>query len=323
MADRQGRSRLLWLLRRLWTTLFVLVALVFIVRYLRAHWDQLRIAREAALVPLLVTTLLQFCFWLASAMFWRTIVRVVSGGSLTLKEGWFHIVLVAMGKYIPGKVWGMLARGTDMARRGIGAEAATRATVYEQLILLHSSVLLCAVLTAGLAGNGWAWGLAIAAMLLLPLSGPLQSWAYTGIRVLAERLRKDGFAFEPKMVPARTYAALVAAYCLIWMLNGLVLAGLYYTFFGNGFDLNVLATLVLATVVGVTVGFFAFFAPGGIGVREAAISAVLVSVMRADQAVMISLLFRVWLVALDGLLGIVLLWGRPGVRRHAGHDHQR
>lgn len=207
-----------------------------------------------------------------------------------------------------------------MARRGIGAEEVARATVYEQVILLHASLLLSALLTAILLGERWAWWLAILATLTLLASGSLQVWTYNVVRAMAERLRKSRLLPAPRIVPFGRYAALVSVYCLIWVLNGLVLSSLYWAFLGAEIGLDVVATMVLATVAGVTIGFLAFFAPGGIGVREAVISAVLVTVMPADRAVMVSLLFRVWLVALDGVLGILLLWVRPGVRRQGRDD---
>jgi len=72
--------------------------------------------------------------------------------------------------------------------------------------------------------------------------------------------------------------------------------------------LELLLALMLANTVGNTLGFLALFAPGGIGVREGVASSILAGFMPLGDAVMLSLLFRLWTVVLDALCSLVLLW---------------
>lgn len=81
---------------------------------------------------------------------------------------------------------------------------------------------------------------------------------------------------------------------------------------GGVLNLELLGWLVLANILGITIGFFALFAPGGIGVRETITSLTLTQVMPLETALLLSLVFRFWIVAseLSGSIIITLLLGR-------------
>jgi hypothetical protein len=74
----------------------------------------------------------------------------------------------------------------------------------------------------------------------------------------------------------------------------------------NEFSLKIIAWMILANTIGITVGFFALFAPAGIGVRESVSSLVLSQVMPLEQAIFLSLLFRLWTVFTELSSGIIV-----------------
>ena len=57
-------------------------------------------------------------------------------------------------------------------------------------------------------------------------------------------------------------------------------------------------------------GYVAVFAPSGIGVREAIIAGMLAGTLPLEDAVALGLLYRIWLVVVDGVLGVGLVLSR-------------
>jgi uncharacterized membrane protein YbhN (UPF0104 family) len=62
-----------------------------------------------------------------------------------------------------------------------------------------------------------------------------------------------------------------------------------------------------ACCLGVIAGFLAFFAPGGIGVREALSTSIMAAVIPLDQALAIAICFRIWTTFTDLLGGVLAL----------------
>jgi uncharacterized membrane protein YbhN (UPF0104 family) len=67
--------------------------------------------------------------------------------------------------------------------------------------------------------------------------------------------------------------------------------------------------------VGITLGFFAIFAPAGIGVREGVTSAILLNQMPLTDALLLSLLYRLWVVAIELSGGLLALWSARAMFR--------
>jgi uncharacterized membrane protein YbhN (UPF0104 family) len=87
------------------------------------------------------------------------------------------------------------------------------------------------------------------------------------------------------------------------MLLGLVFCGIFYSAFPMEVQTKLPMALVLANTVGVVAGFVAIFSPGGIGVREAISSAILAGFIPTADAVVLSLLFRLWTVVMEAIFG--------------------
>jgi len=81
----------------------------------------------------------------------------------------------------------------------------------------------------------------------------------------------------------------------------------YYLFFPAQPDPSVIIRLIVANTIGISIGFFAVFSPGGLGIREAITSSLLTTQMNLEQAILLCLLFRLWIVAFELLSGLTLL----------------
>ena len=287
-------------LKQAWIWLFLMAGLGYIVYYFHALAP--RASLPPRLVPgfLLLAAALQMASLLSYARIWRAVLATVSAGRLTLTQSFTQIVLMGIGKYLPGKIWGMVARGAHGRQHGIEGEATLLATYYEQAMLLHAAILVSAAMLAWLYRLPW---LAVATAATLALGPALLTWLWRPLIWLARRVRRMDRPPHLKNLPLRSYISLTSAYSLNWLLNGAVLAALYLGCFDRPFTAEILSALLLANTVGITVGFFALFAPGGIGVREAVTGALLLPHMPLADAALLSVVYRFWLVAWDLVLG--------------------
>lgn len=286
--------------KQAWVAIFLVVGLGYIVYYLYA------LAPRATLTALfdpsfiLLAAILQIANLLSYAQLWRAVLATVSTGRLTLTQSLTQIVLMGIGKYLPGKIWGMIARGAHGQRHGIEGKATLLATYYEQAMLLHAAVLVCALLLAWLHQQYW---FAIAGTASLFLGPALLIWLRTALVWLARHVRRMQSPPPLGQLSIRSYVLLTLAYAAIWLMSGAVLATIYLACFDRPLTTEMLGTLTLANTAGITAGFLALFAPGGIGVRESVTSILLIQRMSLADAALLSVVYRLWLVTWDLVLG--------------------
>jgi len=258
---------------------------------------------------LALTVLAQLVFWAVAATMWSRVTLATADVSLPVFKSFRQLALVALGKYLPGKVWGIVARGSEMTAQGISVQRATVATFYEQFILLHSAVAICAVLFA-VQRPSW---LSFSAMLIAVasvLSGSI--FSSIAIRSGTWLAAKVGLGLSaPDLTPLRSaeYIRLAMGYAIIWLLSGIVLICLYRAFFASPVDLPIMTGLIMANAIAIAVGFFAIFAPGAIGVREAIAASILTAWIPFADAAALTILFRLWTVSMDAIAGFSVLAG--------------
>jgi len=213
-----------------------------------------------------------------------------------------------VGKYLPGKVASLLGAIWIYRRFGVSAGTATGIT------LLTGAANFAAV-----------------SLLLLPFiaSGAFQrydspwlTWLFPGVwvgglvlafpRIFANLLNRvarlagrPAVALVPRTAP---YLSGVA-----WSGFQLVLMGGAFWFVARAVSPVAVADWYLLTVslmVAGTLGFFAFFAPAGIGVREGLLLLLLRSVIGDSELALALILLRVNQVLIEGLLALVglVLW---------------
>jgi hypothetical protein len=202
-------------------------------------------------------------------------------------------------RWLPGGVWGMVSRAARARGAGVPAIVASLSLPLELLLSIAAwAMTACAGL--GLSGTTRAWLsrlpafwlalCAVALALTVAAACALARWRPTsaiskklhglvgGLRLLTESRPRGGWL-----------AVTLVFYTLLCFLSG------------AGFLAVLRATCdsppgFLATAgingVGWLVGFFAFFAPTGLGVREGALSAMLAPLMPLDAAIVGALLWR-------------------------------
>lgn len=296
-------------LRRYWLAVFILTSLAYVVIYMSHEAVRLHRAPRFYGAAFVATALVHSLFWVLASALWQRLVHHSAHRAIGLFESFSQICMVNLGKYLPGKIWGMVARGSRLrARHDVSVEHVVRATVFEQFFLLYAAgivVLLCGL---PIFTTTWTWLAMMLAGLAVAMVTPASRLMLRIVGWLSSRfVRFQGARPSLMRLGQWDYYLYLLGYLGIWLLLGSVLCGLMIAFFPLHLSLSLFLVAVVAATVGYVAGFLAVFAPGGVGVREAVGSAVLVTAMPVSDALLVSFIFRLWMVGMEGLAGVTVL----------------
>lgn len=243
-------------------------------------------------------------YWVAASAYWCAVLRTATDTTVGLFQGFVHLSMMAVGKYLPGKAWGIAARSSHMKSEGVAVSRGLLATFYEQLITVHSALVFSAGLALIYAPGPAVLLIACAAAASLPATPYVQGAAFALLRRILPARTK---AVDLRHMPMTAYLSLLGAMIIVWLLNGLVFVGLYVAFISPDIDAGLIARLLFANTIGIVTGFFALFAPAGIGVREGVSIAIMAPAIGLEEAVLLSLLHRLWSVAGEFGVGAIAL----------------
>ena len=292
-------------LQKYWLALFLAVSVGYIVFYIVDQLGQLQGAISLSPLPLVASFIFQIAFWVVASHLWSTALYAVSGAKVGITDCFFQLCLVNLGKYIPGKVWGVVARASYCEQRhGIDIGRNLQATYIEQIYLIGSAAILAALIVAALGSNLVYWVIAPMIAVTIIIATVYQRPLLFLIRLL-NRLRRQETDIEVSKfhVSPGLMVRLLMQYLVVWVLLGCVMYGIYLALYPAQLSVHMAAVITLSCVVGVSVGFLAVFAPGGVGVREAVSAVILAEYMPLADTVLLVLLFRLWLAALEVFVG--------------------
>lgn len=297
---------MLKILKKIWPPLFILGSFAFVVRYFYTQSDKLNVNFHISFYFVALAALLQLVYWFVSVRCWQKTIELTALHKIGFIQGFNHLALTTLGKYFPGKIWGMVARASSMQQQGISSQHSVQATLNEQYLILHASALVSATLFFAISPSLITFFLCLCAILSVFVIGPLQKIV---IEILGWLLRKFKRQELQYVIPLKSQQLikLLAGYVLVWLAIGLMFSSVYYMLFPSQPMATFVMRLMLANTAGVTLGFFAFFSPGGLGVREAVTSGFLVSQLSIEDALLVSVVFRLWIVGSELLSGIALL----------------
>jgi glycosyltransferase 2 family protein len=206
-----------------------------------------------------------------------------------------------LAKYLPGSVWQYAGRVGLASGRGVPVQRAVVSVAGE----IGYSALAAAAAASLILGSIAAAGVFVGLGLLLPLGARL---------VRRVSVESGGRGLDRPSVSAalRAAPATVGLYLIVWGLYGLA-------FWATGRALFAVPWSDLPHYIGVfalawLAGLVAFFAPGGIGVREAVIAALLANRLGQADAIVVAATSRIILSAVDLVAGAAS-FGLPALRR--------
>lgn len=256
----------------------------------------LRAAKSIGVAGWSLLALLLMLAWAASVAAWRQFVQAVSGSAPDWRSAFRQNGLLLIGKYLPGGVFGFLARLYDDDE--IPRSQAALAGGIEQFVGLSLAIGFGGLLYLSAITE---FHLLLATILLLPLVA-LVSVLLVGKAIrYSPRLHKC-ISDSPALSVERF---LVAAYLLLLVhfLWAGVVSELVQALFGIGIN----KSLGIAGSFGLSVaaGMLVFVMPGGIIVREGAMIALMSPWLGAESALLLAAILRLANFVLDIVSGAI------------------
>jgi uncharacterized membrane protein YbhN (UPF0104 family) len=293
------------IIEKIWLSAFVVAALVFIAFLFRDHRDKLARIVEADWGVLGAAALAQLMYFTATVVSWRKVLQLATGRIIGFGEGLAQILLVNFGKYIPGKVWGLAARGKRLSEMGFGLGDIARASYLEQMLLILVGLWLAFLCAALVFDAAVYW----VALLLVTLAILLFRHGARVLHALAIVFPPAGAAasvFELR-VGIGAVIGLSMGYIGVWLFLAITFMFVCTAFVDIELTRATVPVFVLSLTAGFLAGFVALFAPGGVGVREGVGAALLANIMSLEDAVLLMLMFRLWVVVMELIAGAAVL----------------
>lgn len=294
------------------------VIVVLVVRFVAEKWDEISVS-AAALRPswsgLLSASACVFAGYAVLIASWRLLLRTWNSPLPVLDAAriWF---VSSLGKYVPGKVWAIGAMAVLAKEAGASPLAATGSSVIMALVNVAAGFVVVAlagagdVLAAFPALRVGAW-ITLAVTLVGLAYGPvLLVWMVRQGTRLFRRTMPD----MPKI--SRTTLLLVfAANIVAWLAYGVGFGIFWSALLGHGGGISTAALAVYTASY--LLGYLALVVPGGLGVRETALTGLLISLRLATpaDAALLAAASRIWLTVLEIVPGLAFLPGTSLRRR--------
>lgn len=251
-------------------------------------------------VTWLFVALLLLLGWGLSVTGWRFYLLAYTGQLLGWRTAMRQQGILLVGKYVPGGVFGFLARMYDQPR--LPRKQLFWAGLTEQAVGVALSVFVGGVLYFAASRQSLGW---LCLVLPLPLLAVAGIWLLHHFSVRLPWLRRyaTGMPLEWRQLLSATSIQLVQL--LTWVTLVAMLAQQLHGVSGLA-SLGVAGAFLLAVAVGVIV----IIAPGGIGVREATLVGLSSLWLGTTQAVFLAAFLRLLSAVLDGLSGVLAAMSR-------------
>jgi uncharacterized membrane protein YbhN (UPF0104 family) len=212
-----------------------------------------------------------------------------------------------LGKYVPGKVWQILAMGKMAEAVSVPPAAAAGSAILSTVVNIGVGFAV-AVIAGWRAMNTLSGGYAsLGATLVVVIIGGALLLPYLLPMIVraGERLTRRRFNLE--RLPARAVYIAIVGNVIAWLLYGwsfqLLVRGVLGSAPGRFTD------YVAAYALSYVIGYLVIVIPGGLGVREGVQTAALSTMKLAtfQQAGVVAVTSRLWITVLEILPGLVYL----------------
>ncbi len=286
---------------------FLVVAVVAAVAVVVSSWDELvdasrRLPGEALAGAAVAAFAYVGCTFLA----WRALLADL-GSPLGLRPALRVFGVSQLGKYVPGGVWNVVAAAEIGADHKVPRARSLAAMALAVLVgAVSGTVVATVALPIAGAGDlgGWGWLAWVAPLLLVLLvPGVLGRLVGLGLRVLG----------RPPLERPLTWTGLGIA--VGWSVASWLLAGLHVWLLAVGLGLDATARTFLLLTGGYALawvaGFVVVLVPAGAGVREVVLAALLAGSLDQPSVVLLVLLARLLVTAVDLLYAALGMLARP------------
>ncbi len=285
------------------------VALYFVVSRIQANWAEVT-EFEWALDPFRigVSLVLHLVTFALFSQVWRWLIGAY-GHDVSLARSFRIAYLANLGRYVPGKIWTALGMVYLAKQEGISERESLSSWIVAQFYAITSSFALCALIAAFRPSilsdvteiiskdviSGALIVVVIVTVALLSAPGIVERLVNFGLRLLKRELivLKISRALSLRLLFGYLICWAMYGYAFWWFTTGISASA----------DIPVLVG-VGAFVIAYQIGYLALFAPGGIGVRELALAAVLGPFI-GEAAVAVAVAARLWNTSAEVLATVI------------------
>ncbi|MCC6612475.1 MAG: flippase-like domain-containing protein [Anaerolineae bacterium] len=216
------------------------------------------------------------------------------GWKPTYRHMFYINAMSQLAKYLPGSIWQYVSRAGFYRAGGVSLANATRAIILESIWIVSSSVLV------GLVACALYFTQAQLMTVVLALVVVFIAWT--------------GILFQVTRIYFRqAFWRLTLRVQVVQLLTWLTLGLSFWLLIPDEGAVKTLPLVIGAFGLAFGAGYVVFFAPGGIGVREIVLIAILTLVIPSEKVIVYAAIHRfIWVVVelLNGLIARFLL--RPG-----------
>ncbi len=220
-----------------------------------------------------------------------------------------------LGKYVPGKIWQIGAMSAMSRDVGVSPIAASGSAILGTLVNVIAGFVI-ALLSgrALLEKTRPGWG-ALATLIVTAAGGALLLAPLIVPRLAPLVARLAGRPLQTTL-PMRAVVYSLVGNIIAWLLYGAAFQLLVLGILGtvSGGYLEYLAAYTISYLI----GYLAFFAPAGVGVREAVMMGVLnaAGLAAVPQAALVTVSSRIWLTLLE-VMPAILFWAHHRMRHRS------
>ncbi len=252
---------------------------------------------------------------------WFVLLNSSGQAQISFFESAAHIGITLLGKYLPGKVWGLLGRAYLLKTKRYSTSDAANLLLADQFITFYTGLAVGGLaLSAIYSETMFLLSCAVfvlISILIVNIYPKLIAWLLTKLANVFRRLSdlKEQSRDISSSVSRSGLAMSVTVYFIHWLAISFVLVLLFYPALQEDIMLNSLL-LFAAIPIAMLTGFVAVWAPAGIGVREGVIVGILAFNLPLDLAASIAVVYRLICVLNDLATGIIALvyFGKSGLQ---------
>ncbi len=289
--------------------ILALAIIYFLARYIVNHWDEITSQHwDFRWSYLALAGLILFAAFLALTQAWRVIIKgfqynVVFGDAFRI------MFLSQLGRYIPGKIWQVIGM-VGLAREvGLPAPVTLASFVLNEIYFLPAGFILLPFTLGNLGALeknqsiGQAFYIVAAVIVVVFLIFFFLPGGLNRLMNFALKLiKKEPVSYSPTITNRLT---IFGWYVVCWILFGVA-----FHFFLKGLLAESPVTLVYAIgayAASYIIGYLSFITPGGLGFREAVLTALLAPFGGTALAASLAFANRIWLTVAEAIISLLAL----------------
>lgn len=286
-----------WLIRFL-KLILVAIIFYFVYRQFSKHWSEV-VNYEWTINYglLLLSVILHLVTFILFSKVWCFLIEAF-GFKVKLRHAFKIGYITNLGRYIPGKVWPVLGMSYLARQINISEENSVVSWIVALIFTLPSAFLaslVCILMSPEIFSNGLSvyldWTIYVTAAVVFIISILLIIIPNKFFAIINIILRKLNRQIIDLKISFKTALLVYFGYFFCWLVYGLSFWVLLISISNNS-EVPVIPSIG-AFIIAYQLGYLAFFAPGGIGVREIVLTTILFPYL-GPIAAGISIAARIW-----------------------------